>query len=122
MMTVIKTDGEAHEKALNQVYELLKVLEEGMKSFFPRGSPTLNYTTKNLNLLDIVAGSVFCPFKTTEQVLGTKIIDPEKTPMLFSWVKALSELPLMKEATPPHEKLFEILKYFREICIKTPAA
>ena len=58
MLTIIKTDGETHEKALSQVYELLNLLEEGMKSFFTNGTPTPNYTTENLNLLNFVVSSV----------------------------------------------------------------
>ena len=34
MFTVIKTDGEAQEKAINEVLEKLQLLEERLKEFF----------------------------------------------------------------------------------------
>ncbi|OMO79176.1 hypothetical protein COLO4_24509 [Corchorus olitorius] len=34
MFKVVKTDGEAQEKAITEVFEKLQVLEEGMKEFF----------------------------------------------------------------------------------------
>ncbi|KAL5544459.1 hypothetical protein UlMin_008243 [Ulmus minor] len=121
LMTVIKTEGQTHEKALDHVYELLKVLDEGLKNYFPNGIPTVCENGK-LNLLDIIAGSVFCPFKATEQVLGIKIIDPDKTPVLFSWVSGLSEITLLKETTPSHEKLVQVTKFCRELALKSSKA
>ncbi|KAH0975697.1 hypothetical protein GBA52_017596 [Prunus armeniaca] len=107
MMTAVKTEGETQEKALNEVYELLKVLEEGIKSFYPDGIPT--FEAENLSLLEVVASSILCPFKAPEEILGIKVIDPEITPLLFSWVEALRELPLVQETIPSHEKIVALL-------------
>ncbi|XP_004299368.1 PREDICTED: glutathione S-transferase U9-like [Fragaria vesca subsp. vesca] len=120
MMTVIKTKGEEQEKALCQVYELLKVLDEGIKIFFPDGNPS--FEAKHLGLLDIVASSVLCPFRASEEVLGIKIIDPEKTPLLNAWITALSELPQVLETLPAHGKLVSILGPWRQSFINPPAS
>ncbi|XP_034217015.1 glutathione S-transferase U9-like [Prunus dulcis] len=115
------SDGEVQEKAIKELLEKLKTFEEGMKEFFPDGIASIE-SSKNLELLDIVLCSVFGPHKVQEEVLGIKIIDPEKTPLIFSWVTALTELPLVKELTPPHEKLLALLQFFRNNALKSGAA
>jgi glutathione S-transferase len=112
MILVVKSDGEAQEKAIKEVFEKLKLLEEGIKNIFPEGFPPIHH--ENVGLLDIVILSIFEPHKVQEEVLGLKVIDPEKTPLIFSRLKALLELPVVKEALPPHEKLLEVLKYIRQ--------
>ncbi|XWS37361.1 hypothetical protein CRYUN_Cryun19dG0036400 [Craigia yunnanensis] len=105
-ITVIKTDGEAQEKAIKEVLEKLEVLEEGMKEFFPDGNPSID--SENLGL-DLVFFSSFELHKVQKELLGIQIIDPEKTPLLFSWVKAINQLPLVNELTPPHDKFVAFL-------------
>ncbi|KAI3429921.1 uncharacterized protein J3R85_008409 [Psidium guajava] len=90
VFSVIKTDGEAQAKAVKEVHEKLKVLEEGIK--------------------------------VHEEVLGMKFLDPEKYPRVTSWVKALTELPLVKEATPPSEKLVGLLQFLRARALESAAA
>ncbi|KAL6281314.1 hypothetical protein ACE6H2_018195 [Prunus campanulata] len=92
-----------------------------MKEFFPDGIASIE-RSMTLGLLDIVLCSVFGPHKVQEAVLGIKIIDPEKTPIIFSWVTALTELPLVKELTPPQEKLLALLQLFRNNALKSGAA
>ncbi|CAL9031278.1 unnamed protein product [Prunus brigantina] len=115
------SDGEVQEKAIKELLEKLKTFEEGMKEFFPDGIAWIE-RTKNLGLLDIVLYSGIGAHKVPEEVIGTKIIDPEKTPLIFSWVTALNELPLVKELTPPHEKLVAVLQFFRNNALKSGAA
>ena len=120
MYTVTKTDGEAQEKAVKELLEKLEVLEDGIKEFFPDGNPCID--SDNVGLLDLVIVSLFGPYKIQEEVLGIKIIDPEKTPLIFSWLTALNQLPLVKETIPPHDKLVAILKYVRENALKSSSA
>lgn len=119
MMTAVNTEGETREKALNEVCELLKVLEEGIKSFYPDGIPT--FEAKNLSLLEVVASSILCLFKVPEEMLGIKVIDPERTPLLFSWVEALGELSVVQETIPSLEKLVALLGPFRQLAINPPS-
>ncbi|XWS51124.1 hypothetical protein CRYUN_Cryun12cG0149800 [Craigia yunnanensis] len=120
MLTVVKTDGEAQEKAIKELLGKLEVLEEGMKEFFPDGNPCVG--SDNIELLDLVMLSLFGAHKIQEEVLGIKIIDPEKTPLIFSWLTAINELPLVKESTPPHDNLVGILKFVRENGLKSSSA
>ncbi|PON57366.1 S-crystallin [Parasponia andersonii] len=101
MFLVLKTDGETQERAITQLFEKLEVLEDGMKDLFPDGTP---FDGKNVGLLDILLCSTFGAYKAQEEVLGLKVIDPEKNPGIFSWLNALIDLPVVKESAPPYEK------------------
>uniref|UniRef100_A0A2N9J5D5 Glutathione S-transferase n=1 Tax=Fagus sylvatica TaxID=28930 RepID=A0A2N9J5D5_FAGSY len=120
MPLVFKSDGEAQEKALKEVFEKLSVLEEGIKNIFPGGIQIIEH--ENVGLLDIVMISVFGPYKVYEEVLGLKLIDPEKTPLLFSWLTALLEIPVVKDSLPPHEKLVGFLKFIRQDALNSTSA
>ena len=115
MFLVMKTEGEAQEKASKELYEMLKLLEEGMKNLFPNGFPC---DGKNMGLLDILLCVTLGPYKAQEEVFGVKIIDPEKTPLIFSWVNAVIEIPVVKEVSPPYENLVEVLRNFRNFVLK----
>ncbi|KAF7848355.1 hypothetical protein BT93_L2072 [Corymbia citriodora subsp. variegata] len=112
MISLLKTDGEAQEK--------LKVLEEGIKGSYPGGPPSIN--GDNMGLLDIVGCPILGAHKVLEEVLGKKFLDQEKYPRVTSWVKALTELPLAKEAMPPHEKLVGLFQFIRSRALESAAA
>ncbi|KAH7524934.1 hypothetical protein FEM48_Zijuj06G0171900 [Ziziphus jujuba var. spinosa] len=120
MKTLVKTEGETQKKVLDKIHELLKVLDEGLKGFYPNG--TTNICNENLGLLDIVGASVFCPIKATEDLFGLKIIDPEKTPLVYSWVESLKGLSLVKETIPPYDKLLQIVSYYKQKNLNFSAA
>lgn len=119
-MAAVTKDGEVREKALNGIHEQIKILDEGLKRFYPNG--TSEITNENLGLLDVVGSSVLCPFLSTEEALGLQLIDPEQAPLVHSWVETLRGLPLVKDTLPPHDKLVQITKYFRDISINPPKA
>ena len=123
LMLVLKSDGEAQEKAVKEVSERLSTLKEGIKNIFPEGIQVIDQ--KNVGLLDLVIVSILGSCKALEEFLGLKLIDPEKTPLLFSWLSALLELPVVKEALLlllPHEKVVGFLKYMRETALKSTSA
>ena len=68
MLVVLKTEGEVQEKAIEEIYGKMKVLENGMKDFFPNGKPCVDIN--NVGLLDVVFCSLFGGYKFHEQVLG----------------------------------------------------
>ena len=117
LYSVVKTGGEAQEKAAKELHEKLQVLEEGLKNFFPDCSKPVD--SENLGLLDIVISCMLGNHKASEEVLGIKLIDLEKTPLVFSWVTALSDLPVVKETLPPYEKCVPFLKYVRQNALKS---
>ncbi|KAK3226754.1 hypothetical protein Dsin_006616 [Dipteronia sinensis] len=87
----------------------MEILEKGIKEFFPDGAPKID--GQNLELLDIMVSAVLGTQKANEQVQGVKILDPERFPLMVSWVHQLNELPLMKEVFPPHDKLLAFLPF-----------
>lgn len=119
---VIKSDGEAQEKVIKELFEKLMVLEEGMKNTFTddhEGTTLIKH--ENIGLLNVLLISCFGPYKIQEEVLGFKVIDLEKTPLIFSWLTALIEIPAVKEAAPPPEKIVGFLKNLRQSALKSTA-
>lgn len=113
---VFTTDGEAQEKARKELFEKLKVLEQGMRESFP---DLIHSNTKSIGILDVVMFSIFGSHEAQEQVLGIKVIDPDKNPLLFSWMKALKDLPLVKDVvSAPHDKLVALLESVRNNTLK----
>ncbi|KAJ7956392.1 putative Glutathione s-transferase [Quillaja saponaria] len=110
---VVMSDGEEREKAFKEVFEELKVLEDGVKEYFP-DSNVLCINEENLGLLDIIICATFSPHRAAEEAIGVKILDPTKNPLIFSWVTALNELPLVKELLPPHDKLVSVVRLIRQ--------
>lgn len=113
---VVKTDGEAQQKAIDKVYEKLSILEDGIKSYLEEGNVGVE---NNIGILGIVFCSIFGPYKAQEEVLGLKYIVPEKFPVLFSWLMALVEVEAVKKATPPYEQTVGILKHFRQSALNS---
>ncbi|KAG2679251.1 hypothetical protein I3760_11G042500 [Carya illinoinensis] len=116
---VVKSDGEAQEKAIEELFEKLKLLEERIMNIFPEGTASINQ--ENMGLLDIVLISCFGYYKVLEEVLGFKVMDPEKTPLVFSWLTTLLEIPVVKEAIPSHEKEVLFIKYVRQNALNPTA-
>ncbi|XP_058195244.1 glutathione S-transferase U10-like [Rhododendron vialii] len=118
MLPVITTEGEAQAKAIKEEIDALKVVEEGMLEFFPTKPIT---SEDQLGLLDIVICSVLGYSKAIEEVIGVKLVDPERNPLVFSWVEALIELPAVKEIRPSHEKSVAFIHFIRDN-LKAPKA
>ncbi|XP_060193826.1 glutathione S-transferase U9-like [Lycium barbarum] len=100
---------EEQEKACEEFYEKLGVLEDGMKDMFPGG-----IEGGNIGLLDILILVAFGAYKAQEEVFGVKLLDPEKTPLIHSWVNTLLELPLVNETVPPHETVVSFVRFFKQ--------
>ncbi|KAE8666040.1 putative Glutathione S-transferase tau 9 [Hibiscus syriacus] len=69
---VFASEGEDQAKVIDEMYEKMKVLEEGMMG----------------------------TYEAHEEVIGVKVLDPEKNPMVFGWVDATKELSLVKGIHP----------------------
>lgn len=112
---------EALEKAVKELREKLKVLEDnGLKSLLGDGSPFVN--GEEIGYVDIAMWSVMGAYKIHEEVLGIKIVDQDETPTVFSWLKRLIEHPLAKDIMPSKEKIVGLLQYVRNNALKSSAA
>ncbi|XP_062116511.1 glutathione S-transferase U9-like isoform X2 [Humulus lupulus] len=112
------TDGEEQEKNIKELHEKLRLLEDGMNDYYVSNGKTPN-ERGNLGVLDILVWSTFAPHIVYEEVIGTKIVDPEKYPLIFSWIAALDKVPVLKELGYPHEKLLALLLSVRNTMLKT---
>lgn len=115
---VITSNGEAQEKNTNELLKKMDVFEEKMKNFFPEGT-NKGFQNDNIGLLDILVTATLGPYKVQEEIAGVKILDPERHPFIYSWVTSLNQVPVMKEAAPPREKLLALLQFVRENALKT---
>ncbi|KAM3269094.1 glutathione S-transferase U10 [Capsicum chacoense] len=106
------SDKDVEEGAFDEFFEKLKVMEEGMKDFFPGGRSII--CADDLRLLDIIIVCSLGTYKAAEEVLGMKILDPEKYPFVYSWVNTLLELPLVKETLPQHDKVVSRLEFIKQ--------
>ncbi|KAM6569687.1 hypothetical protein CsatB_017672 [Cannabis sativa] len=119
MLNALKSiQGEAQQKAFMEVSHKLEVLEEGLKSFYP---DCAQVDGASVGLVDLVMVCMFGGRKVQEEVLGINVIDHEKIPLVSAWITALGDIPLVKEALPPHDKLVAFLKYIREYALKSSA-
>ncbi|MBA0734283.1 hypothetical protein Gogos_018213 [Gossypium gossypioides] len=103
-----------NKKKTNKMLETIKVLEEGVKDIFPDDN--------NVGYLDFVICSVISFHVAMEEVLGIKMVDSEKTPLLHSWVTKLNHLALVKETMAPNHKLVEVLKVVRQKALTAASA
>ncbi|KAF3431457.1 hypothetical protein FNV43_RR26188 [Rhamnella rubrinervis] len=102
-LPIITTKGKEQEKAIEDMVELIKVFEEGMKKDFPGKFPFFNGGT--WGLVDIIVGSNACNYKVFHEVVSVVVISHENNHDFFKWVHALKDHSLMKETLPPHEKM-----------------
>ena len=108
---MIATDGEEQEREVKEMIEKHKVFESGIKEFFADNSPFTN--GENLGLLDILTSATLGMYDVQEQVFGAKFLDPKETPFLFSWVTAMNEHPLVKETSPPRDKIAQLFQFIK---------
>ncbi|XP_054804994.1 glutathione S-transferase U9 [Prosopis cineraria] len=119
-IAILKSEGEAQQKAIKNMDEKLGLLEKAMKEYFPDGKPDVD--EKNAGVLDIIFCTVFGAYKSHEEVLGIKSLDADKFPVLFSWLMAVTELQAVKEAAPPHEKVVQFLQFVRHSALTSTSA
>uniref|UniRef100_A0A6M2EA66 glutathione transferase n=1 Tax=Populus davidiana TaxID=266767 RepID=A0A6M2EA66_9ROSI len=108
LVALYRASGEELEKAVKEVVEVLRVLEEqglGDKKFFGGDS---------INLVDISYGLFTCWFAAMEEAMGVKVLEPSTLPRLHAWAQNFIEVPLIKENIPDNDKLLLFMKGFRE--------
>ncbi|CAL1368339.1 unnamed protein product [Linum trigynum] len=116
-IVTITAVGEAREEAIKELRKNMELLEEGLRvNFFPEGIPQYHFDDqKNVRFLDITMCAFFGLHKAqSEFVRTTEIIDLQRTPLVFSWVESLKEVPVVKEVLPPHDEVVNLLRGFRQ--------
>ncbi|KAK8628094.1 hypothetical protein V6N13_063806 [Hibiscus sabdariffa] len=98
---IFTTEGKDLEEAMAAWMENLKFVEEELKGKKLFGG-------EKLGVADLVFGWLANLIGIFEEVSGLKIVD-ERYPLLLTWMQVFSELPVIKETWPPHDKM--ITKY-----------
>ncbi|KAJ4721423.1 putative Glutathione s-transferase [Melia azedarach] len=96
--------GKEQEEAIVEAHGNLKFLEEELegKKFFGG---------EKIGLVDLALGCLSNFAFLLEEIIGVKIVDQEKFPLLSAWMTEFTEVPIIKESLPPRDKL---LARFRE--------
>nr|GMC55320.1 glutathione S-transferase U9-like [Ipomoea batatas] len=120
LLKVLTSRAREQENACEELYDKLRVLENGMGEVLAMGRT--NVQCSNLGLLDIMIVPTLGAYKVQEEVFGVKILNPDRNPMLHSWVNSLIELRVIKEAAAPHEKVVPFLQGFKQrLALKQPS-
>ncbi|KAK7268659.1 hypothetical protein RIF29_21364 [Crotalaria pallida] len=97
--------GEEREKAIEKIWEHLKVVEE--HSF---GEEKKLFGGDTVNIVDIAFGSIVNFLETVEGIIQVKVLEAEKFPRLLSWFNNFKNVPVIRENTPDHEERAAFIK------------
>ncbi|KAJ1423633.1 Thioredoxin-like superfamily [Sesbania bispinosa] len=107
---ILLSKGEERKKAIEEMDEMMKVFEEGVKEGLDGQFPL--YKGQTLGFLDIVVGAGSCNYEAFHEACNIEVTNPQKSPKFFEWVNSMKEHPLMKQTLPPHDKLVSKIKDF----------
>ncbi|XP_043725907.1 probable glutathione S-transferase [Telopea speciosissima] len=101
------SEGKEQEKAVEEAWENLRTLENELqgKKFF--GGETIG-------LVDIVANLIPSGIGIFEEVVGIKLLDEEKLPILCRWIEQFLSCDVVKECLPPRDELVEFVQARKE--------
>ncbi|KAH9771153.1 glutathione transferase GST 23 [Citrus sinensis] len=99
--------GKEQEEAIGLAIETLKFLEEELKGKRFFGG-------EKIGLPDLALGWLANLIGVFEEVIGVKLIEKERFPLLSAWMQEFAEAPVIKESWPPHEKLVTKFRAMRE--------
>ncbi|XP_021761631.1 glutathione S-transferase U10-like [Chenopodium quinoa] len=118
---VLQKEGKPSEDMTNEYRNKMDMAEELIKAeLFPNGCPS--FEDAKPGYLDIVLYSLLGSFDyIAEELFGFSPFTEERYPFLASWIKALKELPDVKEVTPPKAKVIELLHARRQSNLQTKA-
>ncbi|KAL9412786.1 hypothetical protein AB3S75_041442 [Citrus x aurantiifolia] len=96
-------EGKERELVTEEFFQQMKFLETELngKDFF--GGETIGF-------VDIVAIVVAIWFPLTQEVLGVETFTEEKFPVLFKWIRKITEIDVVNECRPPREKHLAYVK------------
>lgn len=103
--------GEEQQKIAKEARENLKILEGelGKKRFF--GDTKIGF-------MDVASAWIICWAQIVGEIVDIKLIDAEEMPSLVSWFQnVLEAAPILKDCTPPKDKLLEHNKAFHKMLV-----
>ncbi|KAK1261037.1 Glutathione S-transferase U9 [Acorus gramineus] len=104
MGAIFSCQGEEQEKAITEFVENITMMEKEIVKDFPAGKPF--FSGEKPGFLDVVVGSTSSVIKVLERLVGVKLVDQERTPLVHSWLAAFAELGIAKDTMPDMETFF----------------
>ncbi|XP_057972802.1 probable glutathione S-transferase [Malania oleifera] len=106
---ILHSKEEQQEEAVTQAKHALEILEGELKGKKFFGGSTIG-------LVDMVLGWMPTWLEVIEAASSVKVFDSEKYPLIDQWMKAFSELPIIKESeVPSKEELLPTFRIIRQI-------
>ncbi|KAK1261036.1 Glutathione S-transferase U9 [Acorus gramineus] len=96
--------GEEQEKAIVEFVENITMMEKEIVKEFPAGKSF--FSGERPGFLDVVVGSALSLIKVIERLIGMKLVDEERTPLMHLWLVAFAELGVAKDTMPEMERFF----------------
>ncbi|XP_073146642.1 glutathione S-transferase U17-like [Henckelia pumila] len=101
------SEGEARKELLDKISEGLVLLEKAFTDC-SKGKPF--FGGENVGYLDIALGSIVGWIKVSETMIGHKIFDEEKAPLLVEWVDKMYSDSSVKDVMLNPQTLLEFFK------------
>ncbi|XP_057516141.1 glutathione S-transferase U9-like [Amaranthus tricolor] len=104
------TEGKLTEETLKEFWNKLDIAEELLKKeMFSNGCPS--FKDEMPGFLDITLYAYYGTSDMSKDLFGVEVLPSDRFPLITSWIKALSEVPLVKQAGPPKDKMLQHLKF-----------
>ncbi|MCD7472987.1 hypothetical protein HAX54_014514 [Datura stramonium] len=103
MYKVCYGKGEEKEKGVDEVFEVLKYLDNELqdKKFFGGD---------NIGFLDIVASYIALWFGSIQEAIGVELLTKQKFPKLSKWIDEFLSCKIVRENLPSREILLPLYK------------
>lgn len=95
---VFVKQGKEQEEALVTAMENLRFLEQELKGKKFFGGEKIGF-------VDLTLGWLANLISIFEEILGLKIVDEEKLPLLYAWMGEFAEAPIIRDNWPPRDKM-----------------
>lgn len=112
--TIILSTGEAQEKAAKEFVDHSITLEHGLQEDMPRTTTGTFIHGETPGILDIILGSCASGMRILGELVGTELLQKERTPLLSSAVAAFAEMEVLEDTMIPYDKLLEHMQSMRK--------
>ena len=109
---VITSEGIDEEMNIEEVKMKLNILEASMNTIFPYDPPS---SCEEMRMLDILMCTLPTIIKGIEEAFNIKLMDAKEYPLIFSRMSSLSDLTVVKETAPSHEKMIKFYRAYRHL-------
>ncbi|XP_019081011.2 probable glutathione S-transferase [Vitis vinifera] len=108
-------EGKEKKKAMVEAMKHLQFLEDKLKGKRLFGGERIGF-------VDLALGWLANFISIFEEVVGLKIVDEDKFPLLSEWMKEFSDSPIIKDNWPPQDKMIAKFHALYDATIAAAAA